>query len=95
MVVLLGASHNYEIHVGSPDALPMFEEVVYLRAGLYCFHDRRLHGKALAPLGTTTGQHSAAALGGHTSTETMALCALARIRLIGAFHDKTLSNSQK
>ena len=87
MVVLLGASHYYEIHVGSPDALPMFKEVIYLRTGLYCFHGRRLHGKALAPLGTTTGQHGTTAPGGHTSTETMALRALARIRLIGAFHD--------
>ena len=51
-----------------------------------------LDGKALATLGTTTCEYSTAALGRHTGTETMALCALALIRLVGALHSKTLSN---
>ena len=44
-----------------------------------------LDGKALATLGTTTCEYG-------TGTETMALCALALIRLVGALHSKTLSN---
>lgn len=51
-----------------------------------------LDGKALTTLGTTTCEYGTAALGRHTGTETMALCALALIRLVGALHSKTLSN---
>ena len=46
----------------------------------------KLHGEALASLGTTGLQDIATALGCHTGTETMALRTLALVRLIGTFH---------
>ena len=50
------------------------------------FNLRRLDGETLAPLGTTAGENGTTALGGHTGTETMALCALTSVRLICALH---------
>ena len=53
-----------------------------------------LDSEALATLGTTTCEYGTAALGRHTGTETMALCALALIRLVGALHIVTLSSCE-
>lgn len=46
----------------------------------------RLHAEALASLGATCRENSAAALGRHAGAETVALSALTGIGLIGAFH---------
>ena len=51
---------------------------------------RRLDGQPLAALGTTTGQNGAAALGGHTGTEAVGLCALALVRLVRTLHNFNL-----
>ena len=51
-------------------------------------HKRLLDGQTLAALGTTTGEHSAAALGCHTRTETVSLSTLALVRLISTLHDR-------
>lgn len=40
----------------------------------------------LAALGTTTGEHGTAALGGHTRAEAVALGTLALVRLIRTLH---------
>jgi len=45
-----------------------------------------LDSELLATLGTATGEDGAAALGGHTSTETVALGALALIGLVRTLH---------
>ena len=45
-----------------------------------------LDGEALATLCATTREYGAAALSRHTGTETMALSALALVRLVGALH---------
>ena len=45
-----------------------------------------LDAETLATLCAASSEHSAATLGGHTSTEAVALSALAVVRLIGAFH---------
>ena len=52
-----------------------------------------LDGQALAPLGTTTRENGTAALGRHAGTETVALCALASVRLICALHMKPFQTS--
>ena len=64
------------------------EEVGYFRAGFYGIQQDApmLDAKTLATLCTTSSEHGAAALGGHTSAETMALCALAVVRLISTLH---------
>lgn len=49
-------------------------------------HKPRLHAEALASLGATSGQHGAAALRGHTSTEAVDLSTLTSVRLVRAFH---------
>ena len=69
------------------------EEVRDLGSGLDRSHDS-LDGETLAALCTTTGQHGTAALGSHTCTEAMSLCALALIRLIRALHLVTLSSCE-
>ena len=45
-----------------------------------------LHAETLATLGTTTGQNSTAALGGHAGAEAVGLGALALVRLIRTLH---------
>lgn len=52
-----------------------------------------LHAKTLAALSTTSGQDSTTTLGSHASTETVALGALALIRLVSALHIVSLSRS--
>jgi len=79
--------------MGRVHTLSMTEKVGNLGAGLYRFHDK-LDGETLAALCTTTGQHGTAALGSHTCTEAMSLCALALIRLIRALHLVTLSSCE-
>ena len=56
---------------------------------------RKLDAKTLAALSTTSGQDSTTTLGSHAGTETVALGALALIRLISALHIDSLSNGQK
>ena len=46
------------------------------------------HRETLAALGTTTCEHSAAGLGGHTGAETVGLGTLALVRLVGTLHGK-------
>ena len=53
-----------------------------------------LHAKTLAALSTTSGQDSTTTLGSHASTETVALGALALIRLISALHIDSLSTDR-
>ena len=67
------------------------EEIGNLDARLYRIHEN-LDGETLATLCATAGQDGASALGGHTSTEAMALRTLASVRLISALHITTLSN---
>ena len=67
------------------------EEIRDLDTRLNRLHDA-LNGEALATLCTTASQNGTAALGGHTSTEAMALRTLASVRLISALHNTTLSN---
>ena len=45
-----------------------------------------LDGELVTALGTTTSEHSTAALGCHARTEAMALSTLALVRLIRTFH---------
>ena len=45
-----------------------------------------LDGQALATLCAATSEYGTAALGGHTSTETVSLSTLALVRLIRALH---------
>ena len=52
-----------------------------------------LDGQALAPFGATAREHGAAALGSHAGTETMALGALASVRLICALHKEPFQTS--
>lgn len=49
-------------------------------------HKGKLDTKTLAALCTASRENGAAALGSHTCTETVGLCALAGIRLVGALH---------
>ena len=72
----------------TPSAL---EEIRDLSARFDCFHEY-LDGETLATLCTTASQHGTTTLGGHTSTEAMALRTLASVRLISALHITTLSN---
>ena len=46
-----------------------------------------LHAKALATLGAATGQNAPTALRRHAGAETVALCTLTLVRLIGALHN--------
>lgn len=66
------------------------EHPLEVPAGLDGLHASRLllvaHRQTLAPLGAATGEHGAAALGGHTGTEAVGLGALALIRLIRTLH---------
>ena len=55
--------------------------------GLHAQARCKLDGEALAALGTTASEHSAAALGGHTGAETVGLGTLALIRLVRTLHD--------
>lgn len=48
-----------------------------------------LHAKTLATLSTTARENGAAALRGHTRTETVRRSTLALVRLIRALHDKS------
>lgn len=60
-----------------------------IRPGLNGLHAQarcKLDGKALAALGTTTSEHGAAALGGHTSTEAVGLGTLTLVRLVRTLH---------
>ena len=77
--------HN-EGDKGGFDSSSLCEELGDLNIGLDSFQSSSLDGQALAPLSTTRSENSAAALGSHTSTEAVALGALAFVRLIGAFH---------
>ena len=52
-----------------------------------------LDGELVTALGTTTSEHGTAALGGHTSTEAVALGALPLIRLIRTLHRFLLSDT--
>lgn len=47
---------------------------------------RCLDGEALAALGAASLQNGATALGCHTGTEAMGLCATTLIRLVSTFH---------
>lgn len=78
------------------DAAADREKIGYLRAGLDSIQawPRLLDAKTLAALCTAGGENRTASLGRHTSTETMALGALAVVRLIGAFHLLSLSCSK-
>jgi len=63
------------------------KEIGYFRAGLDSIQlDAPLNAEALATLCATSSEYSAATLGGHASTETVALRTLAIVRLISAFH---------
>ncbi len=56
--------------------------------------DLSLDAKTLAALGATCGQDGTTTLGSHAGTETVALDALALIRLISALHIDSLSRSK-
>lgn len=87
---------NNKRQIGRFDTPAVGEKIGYLRAGLYGIQawSRPLDAKTLAALCTAGGENSTASLGRHTSTETMALGALAVVRLIGAFHLLSLSYSK-
>ena len=52
-----------------------------------------LDSQALAPLGATACDDGTATLGGHACTETVALCALSSVRLVGALHIRPFRTS--
>jgi len=63
------------------------KEIGYFRAGFNSIQlDAPLNAEALTTLCATSSEYSTATLGGHTSTETVALRTLAIVRLISAFH---------
>ena len=66
------------------------EQVGDLSAGFdgsyHGFSQGKLGTETLAALCTASRENGAAALGSHTCTEAVSLCALAGVRLIGALH---------
>ncbi len=67
-------------------SLPPREDPLKFSLGFDGLHEHWLDGELLAALGTTTGENLASSLGGHTSTETVGLCALALVGLIRTLH---------
>ena len=68
------------------------EQIGDIRAGFDRLQpDLSLHAETLASLCATSSQHLTAALGRHTSTETVALSPLTSVRLIRALHIISLS----
>ena len=78
--------HADEPMIGS---LATREDPFKIPFGLDGLH-AKLDGQPLAALGATTCEDGAAALGGHTGTETMGLSALALVGLVRTLHDETL-----
>ena len=78
---------------------PLSEHPLEVPMGLDGLHASQTlfvaHGQTLAALGATCGQDGTTTLGSHAGTETVALGALALIRLISALHIDSLSNGQK
>lgn len=72
------------------NALTLRKKGRNLRAGLDSLQPSipLLHAETLASFGATACENGTAALGGHASTETVALGALASVRLVGALHDE-------
>lgn len=82
-----GPLFNDKRYIRSLIALTRRKELGDLDAGLNGIHAwMLLDGETLAPLSTTGSENSATTLGGHAGTETVALGALAFVRLVGAFH---------
>lgn len=73
--------------IGALDAPTGGEQLGNLSAGFDGIQRRpSLNAETLASFGATSGENGAAALGGHASTEAVALGALASVRLVSAFH---------
>lgn len=97
MVVLFAAFQHHDRQKRRAESFASREKKGYIGARL----DSRfqtaalsLHAKTLAALGAATSQDGTTALGSHASTETVALGALALIRLISALHIDSLSWSK-
>jgi len=74
-------------------AIPLLEEKSDFLAGFNGFQlESLLYTQALTPFCATSRENGAAALGCHTSTKTVALCALAIIWLVGTLHNSIFLN---
>jgi hypothetical protein len=70
-----------------------FEEIGDLLAGFNGFHlENPLDTQTLTPFCAASRKNGTAALGCHTSTKTVALCALAIIWLVGTLHNSIFLN---
>ena len=98
MVVLIAMLQHHNRKKWRTESFSLREKKGYIGArldGRFQTDDLSLHAKTLAALGATCGQDSTTTLGSHAGTETVALGALALIRLISALHIDSLSNGQK
>lgn len=98
MVVLIAMLQHHNRKKRRTESFSLREKKGYIGArldGRFQTDDLSLHAKTLAALGATCGQDSTTTLGSHAGTETVALGALALIRLISALHIDSLSNGQK
>ena len=86
IVRFLRGRRDDERHVRGLVPSSFIEKSGDLSAGCDGLQNSALHAQALATLRATCGEHCATCFGGHTITETVALSALALVRLIRAFH---------
>lgn len=96
MVVLIAMLQHHNRKKRRTESFSLREKKGYIGArlnGRFQTDDLSLHAKTLAALGATCGQDSTTTLGSHASTETVALGALALIRLVSALHIVSLSRS--
>ena len=97
MVVLIAMFQHHDRQKRRAESFSLREKKGNIGARL----DRRLQtddlsldAKTLAALGATCGQDGTTTLGSHAGTETVALGALALIRLISALYIDSLSRSK-
>lgn len=79
--------HHTHANDGVIESHPTPEDPLELRSGLDGLHEGRLDSEPLTTLGAATSEDGAAALGGHTGTEAVALGTLPLIGLVGTLHD--------
>lgn len=80
------ATANRDSNKRAVGSLPALKDLPELCLRLDGPHEPTLDSDLLAPLGTTTGKNVATTLGGHASTETVALSTLPLVRLIRTLH---------
>ena len=97
MVVLIAAFQHHDRQERRAESFSLREKKRDIGArlnGRFQTDTCPLDAKTLAALGATCGQDGTTTLGSHAGTETVALGALALIRLISALHIDSLSWSE-